>query len=126
MQNIVSSIKMISFKKGFPYFSLNKWCNSEKKINAPNLKGTGSKRLPPFVNSFGVTIGDSFYTSKESPLENWSDNVDPAVMSGSEWVHPTNDIGWNTPENKELIENKLLPQTNPYMHPTKNVSKAPE
>ena len=150
MQNIVSSIKMISFKKGFPYFSLNKWCNSEKnidkkgmiqmkskhlsefdeslphQINAPNLKGTGSKRLPPFVNSFGVTIGDSYYTSKESPLENWSDNVDPAVMSGSEWVHPTNDIGWNTPENKELIENKLLPQTNPYMHPTKNVSKAPD
>ena len=96
------------------------------QINAPNLKGTGSKRLQPFVNSFGVTIGDSHYTSKESPLENWSDNVDPAVMSGSEWVHPTNDIGWNTPVNKELIENKLLSQTSSYMHPTKNVSKAPD
>jgi Protein of unknown function (DUF3905) len=96
------------------------------QINAPNLKGTGFKSLPPFVNSFGVTIGDSYYTSKESPLENWSDKIDPAVMSGSEWVHPTNDIGWNTTENKELIENNLLPQTNPYMHPTKNVSKAPD
>ena len=94
------------------------------QMNAPNLKGTGFKRLPPFVNSFGVTIGDSYYTSKESPLENWSDKIDPAVMSGSEWVHPTNDIGWNTTENKELIENNLLPQTNPFMHPTKNVSKA--
>ena len=73
-----------------------------------------------------MTIGDSYYTSKESPLENWSDKIDPAVMSGSEWVHPTNDIGWNTTENKELIENNLLPQTNPYMHPTKNVSKAPD
>ena len=94
------------------------------QMNAPNLQGTGFKRLPPFVNSFGVTIGDSYYTSKESPLENWSDKIDPAVMSGSEWVHPTNDIGWNTTENKELIENNLLPQTNPFMHPTKNVSKA--
>ena len=94
------------------------------QINTPNLKGTGIKRMPPFVNSFGVTIGDSYYTSKESPLENWSDNIDPAVMSGSEWVHPTNDIGWNTNENKELLEKNVLPQTSPYMHPTKNVSKA--
>ena len=32
---------------------------------------------PPFINSFGVTIGDSYYTSKDSPLENWSEETDP-------------------------------------------------
>jgi hypothetical protein len=88
------------------------------QINAPNFKKTGIKRLPPFVNSFGVTIGDSYYASKNSPLENWSDKVDPAIMSGSEWVHPTNDIGWNTPENKELLEKNRQPQGSPFLYST--------
>jgi len=93
------------------------------QINAPSFKGTGIKMQPPFVNSFGVTIGDSYYTSEESPLENWSEKIDPAVMAGSEWVHPTNDIGWNTPENKELLENKKCPQARPFTHPINDVSK---
>lgn len=92
------------------------------QISAPSFKGTGIKMQPPFENSFGVTIGDSNYSSDESPLENWSDEVDPAVMSGDEWVHPTNDIGWNTSENRELIESKRKPQAYPFMHPTIDVS----
>ncbi|WP_375162363.1 DUF3905 domain-containing protein [Bacillus sp. V3B] len=91
------------------------------QINAPSFKGTEIQMKPPFVNSFGVTIGDSHYTSKESPLESWSEKTDPTVMSGSEWVHPTNDIGWNTAENNELLENTKLPQSGLFMHPTKNV-----
>jgi hypothetical protein len=91
------------------------------QMNAPSFKGTGLKMQPPFLNSFGITIGDSHYTSKESPLENWSENTDPAVMAGSEWVHPTNDIGWNTTENNELLEDKRPPQAGLFMHPTKNV-----
>ncbi|MGJ7919658.1 DUF3905 domain-containing protein [Neobacillus sp. LXY-4] len=92
------------------------------QINAPCFKGTGIKMQPPFVNSFGVTIGDSQYSSPESPLENWSKETDPEIMSGDEWVHPTNDIGWNTPENRELLESKRKPQSYPFMHPTKDVS----
>jgi hypothetical protein len=92
------------------------------QINAPSFKGTGIKMQPPFINSYGVTIGDSYYTSKESPLENWSENIDPSVMAGNEWVHPTNDIGWNTIPNKELLENQKLPDAKPFMHPTINVS----
>jgi hypothetical protein len=88
------------------------------QISAPNFKGTGLKMQPPFVNSFGVTIGDSYYTSKESPLENWSKDTDPAIMAGDEWVHPTNDIGWNTSENRELLESNKAPQASPFMHPT--------
>jgi hypothetical protein len=93
------------------------------QINAPSFKGTGIKMEPPFVNKFGVTIGDSHYRSEHSPLENWSKETDPAIMSGDEWVHPTNDIGWNTAENRELLENKRKPQGSPFMHPTKDVSK---
>ncbi|UQD51500.1 DUF3905 domain-containing protein [Bacillus methanolicus] len=92
------------------------------QIHAPSFKGTGIEIEPPFENSFGVIIGDSKYTSPNSPLENWSDKTDPAIMSGDEWVHPTNDIGWNTSENRELLESKKQPQGYPFMHPTKDVS----
>ncbi|WP_338470004.1 DUF3905 domain-containing protein [Niallia sp. XMNu-256] len=94
------------------------------QINAPSFKGTPIKMKPPFINSYGVTIGDSYYTSKESPLENWSEETDPAIMSGSEWVHPTNDIGWNTLENHELLENLKQPErSEAFMHPTINTGK---
>jgi hypothetical protein len=94
------------------------------QISAPSFKGTGIKMEPSFVNKHGVTIGDSLYASKNSPLENWSKDTNPEIMSGDEWVHPTNDIGWNTTENRELLESKRKPQGSPFMHPTKDVSKS--
>lgn len=93
------------------------------QINSPSFKGTGIKMEPSFVNRFGVTIGDSLYASKNSPLEKWTKETDPEIMSGDEWVHPTNDIGWNTTENRELLESKRKSQGAPFMHPTKDVSK---
>ncbi|WP_462409058.1 DUF3905 domain-containing protein [Neobacillus sp. Marseille-QA0830] len=93
------------------------------QINAPSFKGTGIKMKAPFVNKYGVVIGDSHYSSDNSPLENWSKDTDPAMMSGDDWVHPTNDIGWNTAENHELLESKKKPQAYPFMHPTIDVSK---
>lgn len=60
----------------------------------------------PFINKYDVVIGDSNYSSPHSPLENWSDEVDPAIMAGDEWIHPTNDIGWNTSGNRALLEEK--------------------
>jgi hypothetical protein len=92
------------------------------QINAPSFKNTGLKIEAPFVNEHGVTVGDSFYASSNSPLENWTIATDPAIMAGEEWVHPTNDIGWNTTENRELLENKRKPQSYPFMHPSKDVS----
>ena len=90
------------------------------QINSPSFKGTGIKMQPSFVNSFGVTIGDSRYASSNSPLEKWSKDLDPAIMSGEQWVHPTNDIGWNTKENQDLLESKRKPQAYPFMHTTKD------
>ncbi|MBD8067439.1 DUF3905 domain-containing protein [Bacillus sp. PS06] len=94
------------------------------QINAPSFKGTGIKMEQPFVNEHGVVIGDSHYNSPNSPLNQWSDDVDPSIMAGDEWVHPTNDIGWNTSENRELLEQNQAPQGVPFMHPTKDVSKS--
>jgi hypothetical protein len=93
------------------------------QINAPSFKGSTIKMQPPFMNSYGVTIGDSYYTSKGSPLENWSKEIDPAIMSGSEWVHPTNDIGWNTPENHDLLNRSKQPHSEIFMHPSLDVGK---
>jgi len=93
------------------------------QINAPSFKGTGIKMEAPFINKHGVTIGDSMYASENSPLENWTKDTDPSIMAGDEWVHPTNDIGWNTTENRELLESKRKPQGSPFMHPTKDVGK---
>lgn len=90
------------------------------QINAPSFKGTGIKMQKPFINKFGVVIGDSLYNSKESPLNNWSKEIDPSIMAGDDWIHPTNDIGWNTSENRELLESKKEPNGFPFQHPAKD------
>lgn len=92
------------------------------QISSPDFKNSTREIQPPFVNEFGVVIGDSFYDSQDSPLNNWSTETDPFVMSGDQWVHPTNDIGWNTTENKELLEDKRIRGAR-FMHPTLDVSK---
>ena len=75
-----------------------------------------------FVNEHGVLIGDHQYQSANSPLEQWSKDTDPSVMSGDEWVHPYKDIGFHTTENKELFEKGIAPQGAPFMHPDKDVA----
>ena len=92
------------------------------QISAPDYKTSPLSIQEPFVNEFGVIIGDSFYDSKNSPLNQWSTDTDPSVMAGDQWVHPTNDIGWNTRENRELLENKQFKGAR-FMHPTLDVSK---
>ncbi|MED4603003.1 DUF3905 domain-containing protein [Paenibacillus validus] len=75
-----------------------------------------------FVNEHGVLIGDHEYESVESPLEQWNEDVDPAVMSGDEWVHPYKDIGFQTKENRDLFEEGIVPQGYPFMHSDKDVA----
>ncbi|WP_369900513.1 DUF3905 domain-containing protein [Bacillus manliponensis] len=87
------------------------------QINFPSFKGTGMKMQPPFTNEYGIVIGDSLYNSANSPLNNWSDEVDPAIMSGDQWVHPTNDIGWIAEENRDLLQKKEEDQEERFMHP---------
>ncbi|MBO8164562.1 MAG: DUF3905 domain-containing protein [Brevibacillus sp.] len=91
------------------------------QISAPDFKRANRPMQKPFVNEFGVVIGDSCYNSPQSPLNQWSTEIDPAVMAGDRWVHPTNDIGWNTEENRELVEENQPSQGVPFMHPSKDV-----
>jgi Protein of unknown function (DUF3905) len=93
------------------------------QINAADFSDTSIEIKPPFKNKHGVIIGDSHYASPNSPLENWTAETDPEIMAGDEWVHPTNDIGWNSPENRELLESKRKPNAVPFMHPDKDTSK---
>jgi hypothetical protein len=80
----------------------------------------------PFVNSQGVVIGDHDYESPDSPLEQWSEETDPVVMSGDEWVHPYKDIGFRTRENRELFEKGIMPFSGVFMHPSGQVSSGDE
>ncbi|MBM7552985.1 DUF3905 domain-containing protein [Thalassobacillus pellis] len=86
------------------------------QINAPVMDG--NKRQSTFVNPYGVTIGDSYYDSMNSPLNHWSEEIDPAVMAGPEWVHETNDIGWNTSFNRKLMEENYVAKRKNFSHPT--------
>lgn len=92
------------------------------QADAPSFKGTGMKMQEPFVNEHGVVIGDSLYNSENSPLNQWTEDTDPSIMAGDEWVHPTNDIGWNTPENRDLLEKNIKPENKPFQHPDKDTS----
>lgn len=83
---------------------------------------TGRGPRAPFVNRHGVVIGDHDYESPNSPLENWSADTDPAVMSGDEWVHPYKDIGFHTAENRRLFEEGIPPQGGIFMHPDKDAA----
>lgn len=76
----------------------------------------------PFVNEFGVTIGDHEYDSPESPLNHWSKDTDPSIMAGDQWVHPFKDIGFHTQENRDYFEQGIPPKGGIYMHPDKDVA----
>ncbi|MBJ8051436.1 DUF3905 domain-containing protein [Bacillus cereus] len=87
------------------------------QMNFPSFKGTGKQMQQPFINQYDVVIGDSKYNSTNSPLNNWSDEIDPAIMAGEEWIHPTNDIGWISEENQELLKNEVDNKNDAFMHP---------
>ncbi|MGG1517640.1 DUF3905 domain-containing protein [Paenibacillus oryzisoli] len=79
----------------------------------------------PFVNEYGVTIGDHDYESDNSPLEQWTDDTDPSVMAGDQWVHPYKDVGFQTAENRDIFEKGIAPQSGIFTHPDKNVAFDP-
>ncbi len=85
----------------------------------------GGKRGPeaPFVNDYGVVIGDHDYESPNSPLQQWSRDTEPSVMAGEQWVHPYKDIGFRTHENRDLFEKGIPPASGLFMHPTLQTSR---
>ncbi|SDD80248.1 Protein of unknown function [Paenibacillus sp. UNCCL117] len=92
------------------------------EINFREEYASGRGPREPFVNRHGVLIGDHEYESPQSPLEHWSKQTDPSVMSGDEWVHPYKDVGFLTEENRELFEQGIAPQGAPFQHADKNTA----
>src|SRR5690606_2248874 len=90
----------------------------EINFRAEFLSGRGPRE--PFVNEYGVVIGDHMYDSPESPLNNWSKDTDPAVMSGDQWVHPFKDIGFHTRENRDYFERGIKLHGGMFMHPNED------
>ncbi|WP_141501925.1 DUF3905 domain-containing protein [Paenibacillus luteus] len=83
-------------------------------------QGRGSRA--PFVNQYGVVIGDHEYESPDSPLSQWSEDTDPAIMAGDEWVHPFKDVGFLTADNRDIFEMGQLPEGGIFTHPDKNAA----
>lgn len=77
----------------------------------------------PFVNEYGVVIGDHDCESANSPLERWSEETDPSVMAGETWVHPYKDIGFLTSENRDLFERGVA-SSRPFAHPMHSTAPA--
>ena len=87
----------------------------------PQFKKNRGPRQP-FVNQYGVIIGDHEYQSDHSPLNTWNTDTDPSIMAGDEWVHPFKDIGFHSSENKDYFEQGIAPQSGIFMHPDKDVA----
>ncbi|MFF2483396.1 DUF3905 domain-containing protein [Paenibacillus sp. NPDC058071] len=85
-------------------------------------KGRG--RREPFVNAYGVVIGDHEYDSPNSPLNDWSIDTDPSIMAGDEWVHPYKDIGFTTEANRAWFERGNAPDPGFMMHPDKDAANS--
>ncbi|HEU4962281.1 MAG TPA: DUF3905 domain-containing protein [Bacilli bacterium] len=59
---------------------------------------------------------------RNTPLDNWSKDIDPAIMSGDQWVDNDHDLGTTRRENIELMNGTASPVMAPFMHPTHDVS----
>ncbi len=75
-----------------------------------------------FMNEYGVVIGDHEYDSPQSPLNQWSVDTDPSIMSGAAWVHPRKDIGFRTQQNRQWFEQGIPPRSGVFMHPVVDVA----
>lgn len=59
---------------------------------------------------------------RETPLDHWSRDIDPAIMSGDQWVDNENDPGTERRENQELLSGEKATPPAPFMHPVHDVT----
>ncbi|MCX7570708.1 DUF3905 domain-containing protein [Tumebacillus sp. DT12] len=59
---------------------------------------------------------------RNTPLDNWSKDTDPFIMSGDKYVDNDHDLGTTRRENIELLNGQRNPVMAPFMHPTHDVS----
>lgn len=59
---------------------------------------------------------------RHTALDNWSKDVDPAIMSGDQYVDNDHDLGTTRRENLELMNGTASPVMAPFMHPQHDAS----
>lgn len=59
---------------------------------------------------------------RNTPLDNWSKDTDPFIMSGDKYVDNDHDLGTTRRENIELLNGQRNPVMAPFMHPTHDAS----
>lgn len=67
-----------------------------------------------------------FNPNPKTPLDDWDETVDPAIMSGDHWVQEENDpleaMGFSESEECEVDEGTFYDPASRFMHPNINVS----
>lgn len=60
---------------------------------------------------------------RDTPLDHWSTDIDPAIMVGDEWVQE-GDPGVSQAATKDTVEDpSLLAQRGRFMHPQHDVTR---
>ncbi|UOE92855.1 DUF3905 domain-containing protein [Alkalihalobacillus sp. LMS39] len=68
-----------------------------------------------------------FEPNPKTPLDDWDETIDPAIMSGDHWVEEENKplahSGLHVEsEDCEVVEEKMTPPRSMFQHPSINVS----
>jgi hypothetical protein len=59
---------------------------------------------------------------RNTPLDNWSKDTDPSILSGDQYVDNDHDLGTTRRENLERLAGQRNPVAAPFMHPTHDTS----
>ena len=59
---------------------------------------------------------------KDTPLDYWSTEIDPVIMSSDHWVDREVDPGFKRRENQELAQGDTSMLLAPFMHPMHDVT----
>jgi hypothetical protein len=59
---------------------------------------------------------------RDTPLEHWSREIDPAIMSGDQWADNKRDPGSERSENQQILSGDVPSPLAPFMHPMHDVT----
>ncbi|UOF92135.1 DUF3905 domain-containing protein [Fodinisporobacter ferrooxydans] len=59
---------------------------------------------------------------RNTPLDYWSTDIDPAILSGDQWVDDQRDPGFQRRENQALADGDTSMLMAPFMHPVHDVT----
>ncbi len=67
-----------------------------------------------------------FEPNRKTPLDDWDESIDPAIMSGDHWAAeenaPLEEAGFVEDKECEVVEEKMTDPAAMFMHPSINVT----